>query len=62
MKTFLKRSLEIVYWVRFDAAALNLRLKRANARWLPEQVGPFVELLAMADSPEWSEFWAATAA
>jgi hypothetical protein len=41
---------------------VNLRLKRANARWLPEHVGPFVELLAMADTPEWSEFWAFTAA
>jgi hypothetical protein len=41
---------------------INLRLKRANARWLPEHVGPFVELLAMADSPEWSEFWALVAA
>jgi hypothetical protein len=41
---------------------INLRLKRANARWLAEHVGPFVELLAMRDSPEWSEFWALVAA
>jgi hypothetical protein len=41
---------------------INLRLKRANARWKVEHVGPFVELLAMADSPEWSEFWALVAA
>lgn len=41
---------------------INLRLKRANARWRAEHVGPFVELLAMADTPEWSEFWALVAA
>lgn len=33
---------------------VNLRMKRANARWRPEHVGPFVELLALVDSPEWS--------
>ena len=37
---------------------VNLRMKRSGSRWLPEQVGPFVELLAMADGPEWSESWA----
>lgn len=41
---------------------VNLRMKRSGARWLPEHVGPFVELLAMADGPEWSEFWANMAA
>jgi hypothetical protein len=41
---------------------VNLRLKRSGARWLPEHVGPFVELLALADGPEWSEFWASMAA
>jgi hypothetical protein len=41
---------------------VNLRMKRSGARWLAEHVGPFVELLALADGPEWSEFWAATAA
>jgi hypothetical protein len=41
---------------------VNLRMKRASARWLPQHVGPFVELMAMTDSPEWSEFWALTAA
>jgi hypothetical protein len=41
---------------------VNLRMKRSGARWQPEQVGPFVELMAMADSPEWSEFWATMAA
>jgi hypothetical protein len=41
---------------------VNLRMKRSGARWLPKHVGPFVELLAMADGPEWSEFWAALAA
>lgn len=41
---------------------VNVRMKRSGARWLPEQVGPFVELLALADGPEWSEFWASMAA
>lgn len=41
---------------------VNLRLKRSGARWLPEHVGPFVELMAMVDTPEWAEFWAALAA
>lgn len=41
---------------------VNLRRKRSGARWLVEQVGPFVELLALADSSEWNEFWASTAA
>jgi len=36
---------------------VNLRMKRGGARWLPEYVGPFVEMLAMADGPEWGEFW-----
>ena len=37
---------------------VNVRMKRGSARWLPEHVGPFVELVAMADTVEWSEFWA----
>jgi hypothetical protein len=37
---------------------VNVRMKRSGARWQPEKVGPFVELMAMADSPEWSEHWA----
>jgi hypothetical protein len=41
---------------------VNLRMKRGGARWLPEHVGPFVELMAMVDTPEWAEFWAALAA
>jgi hypothetical protein len=41
---------------------VNLRMKRSGARWLAEHVGPFVELLALADGPEWSEFWASMAA
>jgi hypothetical protein len=41
---------------------VNVRMKRSGARWQPEQVGPFVELMAMADSPEWSEYWATMAA
>jgi hypothetical protein len=41
---------------------VNVRMKRGSARWLPQHVGPFVELLAMSDTPEWSEFWALMAA
>lgn len=37
---------------------VNVRMKRGSARWLVEHIGPFVELMAMADTPEWSEFWA----
>jgi hypothetical protein len=37
---------------------VNVRMKRGSARWLPEHAGPFVELMAMADTIEWSEFWA----
>lgn len=40
---------------------VNLRMKRSGARWLPHHAGPFVELLATANSPEWSEFWASMA-
>lgn len=40
---------------------VNLRMKRANARWRPEHVGPFVELLALVDSPEWAEHLAMAA-
>jgi hypothetical protein len=40
---------------------VNVRMKRSGARWLPKHVGPFVELLSMADGPEWSEFWASMA-
>lgn len=36
---------------------VNVRLKRGSARWLPEHAGPFVELMAMADTIEWVEFW-----
>jgi len=41
---------------------VNLRMKRGGARWLPGHAGPFVELMAMADTPEWTEFWASIAA
>ena len=41
---------------------VNVRRKRSGARWLPEHAGPFVEMLALADGPEWSEFWACMAA
>jgi hypothetical protein len=40
---------------------VNLRMKRANARWRPEHVGPFVELLALVDSSEWAEYLAMAA-
>jgi hypothetical protein len=36
---------------------VNLRLKRTGARWLAAGVGPFVEMLAMSDTPEWDEYW-----
>ncbi|MBY0456667.1 MAG: hypothetical protein K2V38_04965, partial [Gemmataceae bacterium] len=36
---------------------VNLRLKRTGARWRAEGVGPFVELLALSDTPEWDEYW-----
>jgi hypothetical protein len=36
---------------------VNLRLKRTGARWRAERVGPFVELLALSDTPEWGEYW-----
>ena len=41
---------------------VNVRKKRSGARWLPEHVGPFVELLALADTPEGDELWASMAA
>lgn len=40
---------------------VNLRLKRTGARWRVAGVGPFVEFVAMADGPEWREYWAALA-
>ena len=36
---------------------VNMRMKRSGARWLAQHVGRFVELLAMSESAEWSEFW-----
>jgi hypothetical protein len=38
---------------------INLRMKQTGARWKVEHVGPFVELRALAASPEWSAFWLA---
>lgn len=38
---------------------INLRMKRTGARWLVAHVAPFVELTALADSPEWPHSWAA---
>jgi hypothetical protein len=37
---------------------VNLRMKRTGARWRAEHVGPLVELIALADSPDWQPFWA----
>ena len=36
---------------------LNRRLKQTGARWKKRHVGPFVELCALAESPEWNAFW-----
>lgn len=36
---------------------LNRRMKQTGARWKVRHVGPFVELAALADSPEWGAFW-----
>jgi len=41
---------------------VNLRLKRTGARWRAERVGPFVELLALADTVGWDECWKTLAA
>jgi hypothetical protein len=41
---------------------VNLRIKRTAARWRLEHVGPFVEMLALADGPEWREHFACLAA
>jgi hypothetical protein len=41
---------------------VNLRMKRTGARWRVEKVGRFVEFIALADGPEWSEYWATLAA
>jgi len=38
---------------------VNLRLKRTGARWCVGHVGPFVEFVALADSPEWREHFLA---
>ena len=38
---------------------VDLRLKRTGARWCVENVGPLVELIALADSPEWQSLWTA---
>jgi hypothetical protein len=40
---------------------VNLRMKRTGARWRLAHVGPFVEFVALADSPEWGEHWLALA-
>jgi hypothetical protein len=40
---------------------VNLRLKRTGARWRVAHVGPLVELIALADTPDWGTFWATPA-
>lgn len=40
---------------------INKRMKRTGARWKTVHVGAFVEFIALADSVEWSEYWAALA-
>lgn len=36
---------------------INRRMKRTGARWRVEHVGPLVELVALADQPEWHHLW-----
>jgi hypothetical protein len=38
---------------------LGRRLKQTGARWKTEHVAPFVELVALDDSPEWESYWSA---
>ena len=38
---------------------VKLRLKRTGARWRAEHVGPLVEMIALADTPDWHPFWTA---
>lgn len=38
---------------------INLRMKRSGARWRVEHVGPFVELSALFDTPDWDDLWTA---
>jgi hypothetical protein len=49
-----------------DAEALRHRCREqaagASARWRVAHVGLFVELLAVADGPEWREHFASLAA
>jgi hypothetical protein len=41
---------------------VNLRMKRTGTRWRVARVGSFVEFIALAEGPEWREYWAALAA
>lgn|SRR5271165_4555101 len=36
---------------------LNRRMKQTGARWKLEHVGPFVELGALVDDPQWHAYW-----
>jgi len=35
------------------------RLKQTGARWLAEHAGPFAQLCALAQGPDWADYWAA---
>ena len=38
---------------------VNRRMKLTGARWRVEHVGPFVELAAVIDTPDWHDLWTA---
>jgi hypothetical protein len=40
--------------LRFDGPATG---ENRDTRWWNDHVGPFVELIGPADSPEWKAFW-----
>ena len=40
---------------------VNPRMKKSGARWRVENVGRFVEICAIADSPEWGHYWSSAA-
>ena len=33
------------------------RMKRSGARWVANHVGPLVEMTALADGPDWDDYW-----
>lgn len=40
---------------------VNQRMKKSGARWRVDHVGHFVEICAIADSPEWGHYWSSAA-